>query len=262
MCVTSGPQMIAYVENPLHCRLPLVLWYSAHRRRDAEGRGDAAPAAGIPRETMKALGPLLTCVVLQIGALAAIAEGPIITGFEGNGTLRWRDSASNATYRVEWTPSLQDKWRSSWDGLSDLPAGSNGVHAVSVPMFYRVVRIEPRDAPADEKRVLTLDTTTRTDTMFATQKEPTLWATLDGTVYRVSIDVDGPLYMGVGQRRRLTAHVAPPIPGNFEWAVTGAKVSLENATSQTVVIVAGPEPSERVGDQTISVKFRPGGRTP
>lgn len=220
-----------------------------------------APAVWLPhmKRTLVSLGlELAVLALMTLAAHGAATNRPVITEFGRDGTLRWQDPATSGTYRVEWTPSLQEKWRMSWDGLKDMPA--TGDHAVRVPMFYRVVRVEADGAPEEQGRILTLDSSNPTNALSATDRTPGLWATLDGTVYRVSIRLDGPLYMGVGQRRELTAQVVPPIPGTFEWSVTGAKVMLENATSQTVTIIAGPDPSERVGDQVISVKFKPDGR--
>ena len=195
--------------------------------------------------------------VIALPALGAPTNAPVITTFGSDGTLRWQDSATNATYRVEWTPSLQEDWRTSWDALRNIPATSNGNHVVQVPMFYRVVRTEASGADDVQKHILTLDAQSATNTLSTTQREATLWATLDGTVYRVTIDSKGPVYMGVGQKRQLTAKVTPEIPGTFRWTYSGDKATLENADCQTVTIVAGPEPSENVGDQTIKVSFKP-----
>ncbi|MBL7114544.1 MAG: hypothetical protein ISS35_02160 [Kiritimatiellae bacterium] len=199
--------------------------------------------------------------VVALPALGAPTNAPVITTFGSDGTLRWQDSATNATYRVEWTPSLQEDWRMSWDALRNIPATSNGNHAVPVPMFYRVVRTEASGADDVQKHILTLDAHSATNTLSATQREATLWATLDGTVYRVTIESKGPVYMGVGQKRQLTAKVTPAIPGTFIWSITGDKATLENADHQTVTIVAGSEPSETVGDQTITVSFKPSTNT-
>ena len=202
------------------------------------------------------LAPMLLAI-LTLPVRGEPTDRPVVTDLERDGTLRWQDTGTNGTYRVEWTPSLQEEWRESWDSLKDIPIEPGGEHAARVPMFYRVVRIERNYAPESERQILTLDGTSPTDTLSTTHRKPTLWATLDGTVYRVKIQHEGPLYMGVGQKRQLTAHVTPPIPGTFNWAHSGDKTTLENASSQTVTIVAGPNPSEAVGDQTITVTFTP-----
>lgn len=202
-----------------------------------------------------ALSAVLAVVILQVRGEPT--NRPVVTDLSSDGTLRWEDATTNGAYRVEWTPSLHEEWRTSWDSLKTIPANADGEHVARVPMFYRVVRIESEGAADNQSVRLTLDAANPRDTLSTTHRRPTLWATLDGTVYRLEIQHQGPLYMGVGQSRELTASVTPSVPGTYQWGCSGGKATLENASSQTVTIVAGPEPSEEMGDQTITVSFRP-----
>jgi hypothetical protein len=79
-------------------------------------------------------------------ALCCIVEGSQaqdleITSFDHNGNLTWTNSVSNATYRIEWSPSLKDGWNtnSPFEAIS----GTGFVMSAKVPMFYRVMVVDP-----------------------------------------------------------------------------------------------------------------------
>jgi formylglycine-generating enzyme required for sulfatase activity len=76
----------------------------------------------------------------------AFGQAPVITSFQGNGTLTWTNSLTNVSYRVEWASSLDGRWRQSWQSLSSVESLTNRVFRVPVPMFYRVALV-PRALP-------------------------------------------------------------------------------------------------------------------
>jgi formylglycine-generating enzyme required for sulfatase activity len=75
-----------------------------------------------------------------------LGQAPVITSFQGNGILTWTNSVTNAAYRIEWTSSLGDEWRQSWQSLAYVESLTNQAFAVKVPMFYRVA-MGPRTVP-------------------------------------------------------------------------------------------------------------------
>jgi hypothetical protein len=68
----------------------------------------------------------------------------VITSFNQNGELTWTNSVSNATYRVEWASSATGPWN-KFDALTNLTllSATTNVVTVKVPMFYRVVWMDP-----------------------------------------------------------------------------------------------------------------------
>jgi rhodanese-related sulfurtransferase len=66
----------------------------------------------------------------------------VIESLSSNGVLTWTNSTLHGLCRVEWAPSLQAPWRSSWEELCDIPV-TNLLTERPVPMFYRVVSYEP-----------------------------------------------------------------------------------------------------------------------
>jgi rhodanese-related sulfurtransferase len=80
------------------------------------------------------LGPLLASAVADEGRIVSLAP---------NGFLTWTNSSLSVTCRVEWAPSVEGPWCSSWDSLSNIVV-TNYVTVRSVPMFYRVVTSLPQ----------------------------------------------------------------------------------------------------------------------
>ena len=85
----------------------------------------------------------LASIVTISALLVAFAFGQDleITSFDTNGRLTWTNSVSNATYRIEWSPSLQSPWQTN--SPFNLIQGTSTVMAAEVPMFYRVVWVDP-----------------------------------------------------------------------------------------------------------------------
>lgn len=74
----------------------------------------------------------------------AVAQGPVITAFSGNGEISWNHPTNGVReYRIEWAPNLVD---GTW---SDLHAGPPPItpsatnQTTAVPMFYRVLALGP-----------------------------------------------------------------------------------------------------------------------
>jgi hypothetical protein len=84
-------------------------------------------------------------IVLGMAALlTALRAGDLaITSF-ANGNLTWTNPVSNATYRVEWASNATGAWQ-RFDALTNLSAitATSSVVTVQVPMFYRVVWLDP-----------------------------------------------------------------------------------------------------------------------
>ncbi len=76
---------------------------------------------------------------------------------------------------------------------------------------------------------------------------------------REYVDADtedvGPFYSTV----KYKAVVTPTIPGTFSWSTTSTKITLVDASSQTVTINAGPDASSSVDAEQIKVDFTPSG---
>ena len=75
-------------------------------------------------------------------ALSAQAQSNIvITSFSSNGELTWESDLTNATFMVEWAPTLtpDPAWRGDWLGLQHIYRPLSGTNTAAVPMFYRVV---------------------------------------------------------------------------------------------------------------------------
>jgi hypothetical protein len=212
----------------------------------------------------------IVLVILLATASAGLCdedESPAITSFTGNGALSWSDSQTTGTYRVEWTPSLQEKWRSSWEELTSIPGGSNGVTSAQVPMFYRVVRVEPNSENASGGQILTLDKANPSMELTCSSKDQkSLWATVDGTAYELEIVTtnrnsyrteNGGLgfIIGVGETISLKAKVTPNIPGTYRWSMDGTNFVLESSDSPTVNVRA-QSPAKGI---TFLVSFTPCG---
>jgi len=75
-----------------------------------------------------------------LGVAVAACAQLAITSLEKDGELRWTNSVSNATYRVEWASSVAGPWQ-KFDALTNLSllSATSPAVTVKVPMFYRVV---------------------------------------------------------------------------------------------------------------------------
>jgi hypothetical protein len=80
-------------------------------------------------------------------AVTALASGVVITSLSRDGELTWIGSVSNATYRVEWSSSMTGPWQ-AFDALTNLSliSATSTEVSVHVPMFYRVVWLDPPPA--------------------------------------------------------------------------------------------------------------------
>ena len=84
---------------------------------------------------------VIVSALLSMAHSVAFAQGPVITSFQGNGTLTWTNGVTNVMYRVEWSPTLASGWFRSWQSLTSMESQTNRTTSASVPMFYRVVMV-------------------------------------------------------------------------------------------------------------------------
>lgn len=80
--------------------------------------------------------------LLISGSLGSAGFGAdlVITSLTANGQLTWTNTTTNASYRVEWAPSLAGPWQ-QFHTLTNLDSitATNTTVSVTVPLFYRVV---------------------------------------------------------------------------------------------------------------------------
>lgn len=80
-----------------------------------------------------------------VGAGIGFAQEPLqITALHRNGELLFEDEPDIPSgYQIQWAPTVQGPWYDSWENLSFLlkPAGDGSV-SITVPMFYRVIRMD------------------------------------------------------------------------------------------------------------------------
>src|SRR5664279_1125087 len=93
----------------------------------------------VSMHTKKIVGAHAACCMFLVGQ--ALGQTPMITSLQGNGTLTWTNNATNVGYRIEWIPSLNDRWKQSWQPAAYVESFTNTVFAVKVPMFYRVAMV-------------------------------------------------------------------------------------------------------------------------
>lgn len=61
-----------------------------------------------------------------------------IIGFR-DGVITWTNTDTNASYTVEWAPSLiLTNWQTGWANQVDIPATTDPTMSTMVPMYYRV----------------------------------------------------------------------------------------------------------------------------
>jgi len=84
---------------------------------------------------------LLLALSFGGGVHRALAQYPVITSFSQNGVLVCSNVTPGALVMVQWASTNGAAWQSDWSSLSALPAGTNGMIQVNVPMFYRVLAI-------------------------------------------------------------------------------------------------------------------------
>lgn len=179
-----------------------------------------------------------------------ITNAPEITALTENGTLTWVDASTTGAYRVEWTSSLLEEWRNSFDSLSDIPPGSNGVTTVKVPMFYRVVRMETEQGTDGAGNTLVLDATHPSEVLVSNSEEPkSLWATARGVIFELEIfspnaptfqNEDGSIgfMLAVGGSIDVTARATPEIPGFYQWSTESTNLTIQNADRPTATLTA------------------------
>ncbi len=103
---------------------------------------------------------LLLSVAMIATVCAAPAQEVELLSLSRNGLLSWTNSTLNATCRVEWAPSVEGPWHSSWGSLTNI-AMTNHVMQREVPMFFRVVCAPPppilTQVPSEEALTLLVD---------------------------------------------------------------------------------------------------------
>ena len=83
----------------------------------------------------------ISLLFIFMGCLCAHSAAIEITSFHGNGELTWTNAPAAGSYAVEWASSLSGPWHRTWSSL-DARVTTSTVTTVSVPMFYRVVKIQ------------------------------------------------------------------------------------------------------------------------
>jgi hypothetical protein len=109
--------------------------------------GDHRPRAAEVHVHLTALIIMRTILaLLAIGSLESAGFGAelVITSLTANGQLTWTNAATNASYRVEWAPTLTGPWQ-QFNTLTNLDSfkATGSVVTVTVPLFYRVVWTDP-----------------------------------------------------------------------------------------------------------------------
>jgi formylglycine-generating enzyme required for sulfatase activity len=87
--------------------------------------------------------PVLPALLAAVLApLATQAQAPLpdlhITSMTQNGLLTFAPIPGYTNYVIQWAPSIEGPWSSSWEGLQITQPTATAI-TVSVPMFYRVV---------------------------------------------------------------------------------------------------------------------------
>jgi hypothetical protein len=90
--------------------------------------------------------------ILLSTAFVPVSAELLITSLDYAGALTWTNSASNATYRLEWASSPSGPWN-RMEALTNISSvqASNTVTTVKIPMVYRVVWTDA--PPLDPKGV-------------------------------------------------------------------------------------------------------------
>lgn len=95
---------------------------------------DLVIIGGTAMQKRKACVALLTLSLLgQVHAATNI----FVTGFGGGGSLTFRRHLFATNFWVEWAPTVNGPWSSSWDGFADLHPISNSL-SLKLPLFYRI----------------------------------------------------------------------------------------------------------------------------
>ena len=89
---------------------------------------------------------LIIALALGAGIQQAAAQ-IVIQSLSQNGVLVCTNLQPGSVASVQWAASLAGPWQSNWASLTGVAVGSNGVLAVSVPMFYRVVGVPATPTP-------------------------------------------------------------------------------------------------------------------
>lgn len=88
-----------------------------------------------------------SAVLLALAIQQASAQAPVIGSLSRNGELVGIHLEPTTSATVEWAPSLDGPWSSSWDGLSAITVPPDGTIRLSVPMFYRLRGIPAKPNP-------------------------------------------------------------------------------------------------------------------
>lgn len=86
---------------------------------------------------------LLLIALTLLAGINSIPAQVVITSFSQNGVLVCSNLPPGNPATVAWASSLNGPWQTDWGTLSGVTANSNGVVSVSVPMFYRVLVLNP-----------------------------------------------------------------------------------------------------------------------
>ncbi|MBN2162433.1 MAG: hypothetical protein JW713_05780 [Pontiellaceae bacterium] len=74
----------------------------------------------------------------------------------------------------------------------------------------------------------------------------------------VTVTIDNPAdVMCVGSSKDFTATVSPQVEGTFSWTTSSGKITLANASEQTVTVNAGSSHSDAVDAEDLTVVFTP-----
>lgn len=76
----------------------------------------------------------------------------VVTSYTADGRITWTNSGAdtNTSYQVEHATSPNGVWWGQWAHQTNLPAATNTVVYVNVPLFFRVVRITTTDGGAED----------------------------------------------------------------------------------------------------------------
>jgi len=95
----------------------------------------------------------------------ASAQSVRLLSLQQNGLLTWTNSDSGGNCRIEWVPTVDGPWSSSWQSLTNIP-GTNQLLSRPIPMLYRVVWTAPLITNIPPVTALGLITNRLNDTNF------------------------------------------------------------------------------------------------
>ncbi len=89
--------------------------------------------------TLRQFIPFVASIIAALVHSCALAQGPLITSFQGNGQLTWTNLVGTNGFTVQWAPAVTGPWSSNWHALDSI-ISTGAQTTVSVPMFYRTVQ--------------------------------------------------------------------------------------------------------------------------